>query len=508
MHKVVFVERFEKRVERENHEFSVSRVSQKSLMCRIIVRRKEIEYSSHHITSLRRAMNHQEQLVHEFLKYDPTSAAFGEVPIVVVTADGVTVPLEANTVRSIDSMKISSNYKPKESFASLSAEYFLAKGYRVIYVHRKDSIYFPFTKALQLINGVNRSNEAAYIQSFAQTREQLELRLSNPNSPTVAYELVGLESQIMRSVTSHQASNKERLLLPLTYQTIHEYFDLLEMLFRVSEVFGPQFFFFLAASIPPYHVPRHLLSTHKIQSDDALELRLSKVHSPIPSFRERYGRYTFVVEVVERECSDVTLKQLSPCLEHISKNQCHISLLLSHFPTSVSEVDVIRDENLRNMNYREEDFKNSGRETVNQANVTACAFDKIPSNGPVNDVATMLDLVSRVNDQVLTYYQTYGEQNFCCRQSDGKTMIVTGFNSQLLRPNDASLAVRQDIRQYQHLCSTSLSRLSSECVYDTQDEEEVVREWKKRFLHRFSLMIAVTCFGLLSLGQAYFLPGK
>ena len=205
-------------------------------------------------------MKQQERLISDFLGYDPSRVVFGEIPVVVVTADGVTVPLEANTVRSIDSMSVASLSPHDQAIGVLSAEYFLSKGYRVIYIHRKDSAYFPFTKAFRRISGAQRANQPAFIQSFSQVKGELEMSLDSSSIPSYAsaYDLIGLESQIMRSVLWEKESSNQadsRLFLPIAYQTIHDYFDLLGFLFRVSELFGPQIFFFLTAKIPPYYIP-------------------------------------------------------------------------------------------------------------------------------------------------------------------------------------------------------------------------------------------------------------
>jgi phosphopantothenate-cysteine ligase len=51
-------------------------------------------------------------------------------PVVCVTSGGTTVPLEKNTVRCIDNFSTGLR-------GAASAEYFIARGYGVIYLHRK-----------------------------------------------------------------------------------------------------------------------------------------------------------------------------------------------------------------------------------------------------------------------------------------------------------------------------------------------------------------------------------
>jgi phosphopantothenate-cysteine ligase len=72
------------------------------------------------------------QYVTDFLKSDDGS------PLACITSGGTKIPLERNMVRFID------NFSRGERGAS-SAEVFLMKGYRVIYLYRAGSI-FPFTR--------------------------------------------------------------------------------------------------------------------------------------------------------------------------------------------------------------------------------------------------------------------------------------------------------------------------------------------------------------------------
>ena len=62
-------------------------------------------------------------------------------PIAFITSGGTKVPLEKNMVRFLD------NFSRGERGAS-SAEVFLSKGYRVVYLYRQGSIY-PFTRSFR-----------------------------------------------------------------------------------------------------------------------------------------------------------------------------------------------------------------------------------------------------------------------------------------------------------------------------------------------------------------------
>lgn len=73
--------------------------------------------------------------LYEFINKDVIS------PIVCVTSGGTKVPLEVNMVRFLD------NFSQGERGA-FSAEAFLCKGYRVIFLHRSGSV-FPFTRSFR-----------------------------------------------------------------------------------------------------------------------------------------------------------------------------------------------------------------------------------------------------------------------------------------------------------------------------------------------------------------------
>jgi len=70
------------------------------------------------------------------MNYSNFSSCIGK-PIVLVTSGGTSVPLEKNTVRSIENFSTGTR-------GSRSAEYFLKKGYPVIFFYRSTSLK-PFT---------------------------------------------------------------------------------------------------------------------------------------------------------------------------------------------------------------------------------------------------------------------------------------------------------------------------------------------------------------------------
>jgi hypothetical protein len=203
--------------------------------------------------------DHQYHRINNFLKINPslkksTRQVLVEAPIAIVTADATTVPLETNTVRFIDTMGLAKEYSPKAAFGAVSAEYFLSRGYRVIYIHREDSIYFPFTKAFQRILEVNRMNDPEFFKNSFRYHNLPDLQIPVPENFNARYQqkcctLIGMEGQISRKLAD------QNQFLSIDYRTVAEYLDLLEYLLKLSKYFGPSMIFYLSATVSNYYIP-------------------------------------------------------------------------------------------------------------------------------------------------------------------------------------------------------------------------------------------------------------
>jgi hypothetical protein len=193
--------------------------------------------------------------------------------VVVVTAGGMAVPLELNTVRSLDTRKIRSSYEfeEKETIGCALAEHYLLKGFRVVYLHRKGSNYFPFTSSYRwMFNSDCHDKENDFSSSRASPTSlsimnyhdflQINMNSSRNNGNLKGYELIGCESDIHRSLQTKK-NPSESLFLPVSYETIHQYFALLEYLFQIARIFGPQMSFCLTANVPKYYIPLNKVRT-------------------------------------------------------------------------------------------------------------------------------------------------------------------------------------------------------------------------------------------------------
>lgn len=152
--------------------------------------------------------------------------------IVLVTSGGTSVPLESNTVRFID------NFSAGTRGAS-SAEQFLFKGYRVIFLHREFSLqpfnrHFIRTKNLNFLDYFNAEGEIdeKYLESI-------------------------------KSMKSLAEKYKDALLM-LPFTTVNDYLWSLRSIAKLLN--NNNAMFYLAAAVSDFYVPYGKLPEHKIQS--------------------------------------------------------------------------------------------------------------------------------------------------------------------------------------------------------------------------------------------------
>ena len=90
-----------------------------------------------------------------FLNVEETASS--SRPLVCITSGGTKVPLEKNMVRFVD------NFSRGERGAT-SAEEFLRRGYRVIFLYRVGS-FFPFTGSFRRL--VSEQLDGSFLSSFS-----------------------------------------------------------------------------------------------------------------------------------------------------------------------------------------------------------------------------------------------------------------------------------------------------------------------------------------------------
>ena len=161
--------------------------------------------------------------------------------VVLVTSGGTTVPLEKQTVRFIDNFSAGTR-------GSASAEYFLANGYAVIFLHRQNSL-LPYSRHF-----------SPSFNCF------LDLMTDDGHGQVVVAESYQAE---MRTVLARYTDAKQKnLLLSIPFTTVTEYLWNLRDIASLLCPLGPTALLYLAAAVSDFFIPPERMAEHKIQSGE------------------------------------------------------------------------------------------------------------------------------------------------------------------------------------------------------------------------------------------------
>lgn len=180
-----------------------------------------------------------ETLVREFVDYHLQTSPTR--PIVLITSGGSSVPLEAQTVRTIENFSAGTR-------GSCSAEHFLAQGYAVIFLHRQFSL-LPYSR--------HYSHSTNCFLDFMEESSDGEVAAKDEYQEKM--------KQVLRQ---YQMTKRERTLLLLNYTTVTEYLFELRSLAKLMQPLGDRAMFYLAAAVSDFFIPRDRMEEHKIQSRD------------------------------------------------------------------------------------------------------------------------------------------------------------------------------------------------------------------------------------------------
>ncbi|KAG5188119.1 DNA/pantothenate metabolism flavoprotein [Tribonema minus] len=187
-------------------------------------------------------------------------------PIVCVSAGGTTVPLEANTVRSIDNFSTGMR-------GALSAEQFLALGYAVIYLHRKGCAA-PYARVI-----ADKLSPHVDLQLMDRLRLNPSRRLELTTGDMEAGR-EDADEALVGALVAYQAARDDRALLAVAFTTVHEYLWLLRLTAQHLRPLGRHAMAYLAAAVSDFHLPPAAIPRHKVQSEGGaagLELQLQGV---------------------------------------------------------------------------------------------------------------------------------------------------------------------------------------------------------------------------------------
>jgi phosphopantothenate---cysteine ligase (ATP) len=150
-----------------------------------------------------------EQAPADLHKHDAALAHFMEEqatlgrPVVCVTAGGTTVPLELNTVRSIDNFSTGRR-------GSISAEQFLSLGYAVIYLHRRGCAA-PYARTLAALIAPHVDLQ---LMEALTVNEQRRLELTTKD---MAGGEVTTNEKLLEAALSYQAAAADQALLAIPF---------------------------------------------------------------------------------------------------------------------------------------------------------------------------------------------------------------------------------------------------------------------------------------------------
>ncbi|CAF0730273.1 unnamed protein product [Didymodactylos carnosus] len=220
-------------------------------------------------------------------------------PIVLVTSGGTLVPLEKNTVRFID------NFSTGRRGAA-SVEYFLELNYSVIFYYRAGSIQ-PFDRHIHNV---------------------FDILLSTSHS-----------EQLTKTIEQYKSYKNN--LLSISFKTVTEYLDGLELLCKVLNPYRKLAMIYLCAAVSDYYLPLDELPEHKISSEqNELVLRLKPVKKVLGDVKQHWSPDAYVVSFKLE-----TNKQLlqDKCIKSLKKYG-HNMVIGNLLDTRETMVDIYDEE--------------------------------------------------------------------------------------------------------------------------------------------------------------------
>lgn len=229
-------------------------------------------------------LNSTEVLIKNFVKRHSSTR-----PICLVTSGGTTVPLEVNTVRFVDNFSAGTR-------GSASAEYFLAAGYAVVFLHREKSLC-PYTR---------------HIDSY-----QLLQSMSVQTSGDIL--ISGADALNLKSIIEKSQKYKDQLL-SVPFTSLSSYLWLLrlasQILSNVCDCDNAKCLLYLAAAVSDFHVPTHELPLHKLQSSKgAPSVQLSLVPKMLQPLVSLWAVGCYVVSFKLETDPEILLQKSITALE-------------------------------------------------------------------------------------------------------------------------------------------------------------------------------------------------
>ena len=229
-------------------------------------------------------------------KLSQTSKSLADVQnkhLVVISSGGTSVPLEKNTVRSVENMSTGAR-------GARSAERFLKAGHPVIFFHRDTSLQ-PFSVEIQ--------------GEWTKMMESLDK--SDKKS--------GNKAEFFKKVDAFNKYNNEKspfsgLLLKISFTTVTQYLKGLEEVSKSVASQKVKSISYLAAAVSDFHIPENKLVEHKIKSGGSLDLKLESVPKKLGDVKKWNPDTTLISFKLETDAS----KLESAAKSAMKQNNCNM----------------------------------------------------------------------------------------------------------------------------------------------------------------------------------------
>ncbi|KAG5674004.1 hypothetical protein PVAND_003997 [Polypedilum vanderplanki] len=256
--------------------------------------------------------------------------------IVLITSGGTIAPLEHNTVRFVDNFSAGNR-------GSASAEFFLDRGYAVIFLFRTKSLE-PFTRHF--------SGQQFLDMLEINDREHTE----NP-SINVKPDSVDILLPILRKYKEAQESNR---LLYINFTSVSDYLWLLRAACEALASFEKRALLFLAAAVSDFYVPQDDMPKHKIQSSGAPKISLQLVPKILKPLVGNWVPQAFVVSFkLETDDSLLIAKSRESLMKYNHKLvianilQTRRNRVVFVTPTSSEEIILTKEQALSGLEIEE-----------------------------------------------------------------------------------------------------------------------------------------------------------
>ncbi|PWN32203.1 DFP-domain-containing protein [Meira miltonrushii] len=247
--------------------------------------------------------------------------------VVLVTSGGTTVPLEQNVVRFLDNFSAGTR-------GATSAEYFLAAGYAVIFMHRQHSLS-PYTRHYS-----HTTNPFLDLLS-----EPAEEDSKDGSSPITV--LPQHSSALKPVLHNYHSARKAGTLLRLTFVTVTDYLFMLRELSQVMQPLGKRGMYYLAAAVSDFYVPSQKTPEHKIQSGKgSLMIEMDQVPKVLKPMVQKWAPEGFIVSFKLETDEDLLIPKARNALERYG-HQVVVGNELNRRKYEVVFVERISDGNFK-----------------------------------------------------------------------------------------------------------------------------------------------------------------